>query len=308
MRERFEKELEKCLVKGQLKPSEPMKLHTTFRIGGEADYFVIPADIEEIQAVTALCKKYGIPYYVIGNGSNLLVSDRGFRGVVLSVGKQLGELHLLELEDGRGRLSAQAGASLAKLAAQAAEWGLSGLEFAGGIPGTVGGAVRMNAGAYGSEMKDCLVSARILWEDEGIRTLSREELKLSYRSSILSEKPGIVLEAEFSLEEGRKEEISAKMNGFNQSRREKQPLNYPSAGSTFKRPEGYFAGKLIMDAGLKGFRIGDAMVSEKHCGFVINAGEATAAQVKELMEEVDRIVFEKFGVHLVPEVRLIGEW
>lgn len=307
MNENFEKELRGCLRKGELRLSEPMKLHTTFRIGGAADYFVLPAEEEELSLAAEVCHRYKVPYFVIGNGSNLLVSDKGFRGVIFCIGSQMGSIELEKTETG-GILTAQAGAMLTRVALRAAESSLSGLEFAGGIPGTIGGAVMMNAGAYGGEIKDTILWAKILWENGEISTLSKEELKLSYRHSILAEKPGIVLEAAFSLKNGEKEEILNTMNGYNQSRREKQPLNYPSAGSTFKRPEGYFAGKLIMDSGLRGFRIGDAMVSEKHCGFVVNAGEATAAQVRELMDEVDRIVFEKQGVHLTPEVRLVGEW
>lgn len=304
MKEKFEEQLRICLKNGQLKLSEPMKSHTTFRIGGPADYFALPADEKELALAVQLCQEHEIPFYVIGNGSNLLVSDKGFRGVVFCIGNGMDAIEISEA----GVLKAQAGASLARCASRAAAGSLSGLEFAGGIPGTLGGAVMMNAGAYGGEMRDTILWARILWENGEIEKLSKEELLLSYRHSILAERPGIVLEAAFQLEKGNREEILERMNGFNQSRREKQPLNYPSAGSTFKRPEGYFAGKLIMDAGLRGFRIGDAMVSEKHCGFVVNVGEATAEQVKELMEEVDRIVFEKFGVHLAPEVRLVGEW
>lgn len=304
MREKFEEQLKLCLKNGQLKLSEPMKSHTTFRIGGPADYFAVPAGEEELVSAVKLCREYKIPFYIIGNGSNLLVSDKGFCGVIFNIGNGMDAIEIRK----SGELRAQAGASLARCASQAAGGSLSGLEFAGGIPGTVGGAVVMNAGAYGGEIRNILLWARILWENGKIEKLSTEELLLSYRHSILMERPGIVLEAAFQLEKGDREEILERMNGFNQSRREKQPLQYPSAGSTFKRPEGYFAGKLIMDAGLKGFRIGDAMVSEKHCGFVVNAGEATAEQVKELMEEVDRIVFEKSGVHLTPEIRLVGEW
>lgn len=307
MKEEFEKKLRNILPEGELRLQEPMKQHTTFRIGGAADYFVLPSGEKELSEGLKLCKEYGVPYYVIGNGSNLLVSDKGFRGAIFCIGSQMGEIEAEEAEDGFGILRAFAGASLSKLAAQAAEHGLSGLAFAGGIPGTVGGAVVMNAGAYGGEIKDGIAWARLLWEDGEIATLSKEELKLSYRHSILMERPGIVLEAAFRLKKGKKEDILAAMADYKQRRREKQPLNYPSAGSTFKRPEGYFAGKLIMDAGLRGFRIGDAMVSEKHCGFVVNVGEATAAEVKELMEKIDQRVFGKFGVHLVPEVRLVGE-
>lgn len=304
MKEKFEEQLKGYLKNGQLRLSEPMKNHTTFRIGGPADYFVTPAGEEELALAVQLCREYELPYYVIGNGSNLLVSDRGFRGVIFCIGKGMSAIEL----EGSDVLKAQAGASLARCASQAAANSLSGLEFAGGIPGTAGGAVMMNAGAYGGEMRDTILWARILWENGKIEKLSKEELQLSYRHSILAERPGIVLETAFLLKKDDREKILERMNDFNQRRREKQPLDYPSAGSTFKRPEGYFAGKLIMDAGLRGFRIGDAMVSEKHCGFVVNAGEATAEQVKELMEEVDRIVFEKAGVHLTPEVRFVGEW
>ncbi len=288
---------------GSIEYDEPMSLHTTFRIGGAADYFITPATAKELAAAIEVCRQYEQSYYVIGNGSNLLVSDKGFRGVIFHIGKGMDNLTV----DGHTVL-AGAGASLAKMASMAANAGLFGLEFAGGIPGSVGGAVMMNAGAYGGEIKDTIQWAKVLWESGEIVTLSKEALELSYRHSVLMEKKGIVLEAAFLLQEGTKEEILAKMQEYNASRREKQPLNYPSAGSTFKRPEGYFAGKLIMDAGLRGFRIGDAMVSEKHCGFVINAGHATAAEVKELMTQIDDKVYRQFGVHLEPEVRLVGEW
>jgi UDP-N-acetylmuramate dehydrogenase len=307
MKEKFENEVRQCLKKGELLLSEPMSRHTTFRIGGKADYFVEPGTEKELIEVLNLCRSYELPYYICGNGSNLLVSDKGFRGVIFCIGRKMSEI-TLAMEEDSGVLTAQAGILLSRLSATAAEHGLEGLAFAGGIPGTLGGAVMMNAGAYGGEIKDTILWARILWTDGTVEKVSKEELSLSYRKSILEEKPGVVLEAAFRLKKGRKEDIIASMNDFNQRRKDKQPLNYPSAGSTFKRPEGYFAGKLIMDAGLRGLRIGDACVSEKHCGFVVNMGKATAEEVKELMEEVERTVFEKYGVRLTPEVRFVGEW
>ena len=259
---------------------EPMSSHTTFRIGGPADYFVMPSSAGEIRRITELCTDQKIPYYVIGNGSNLLVGDKGYRG----------------------------GALLSKVAAAAYEAELEGFEFASGIPGTLGGAVRMNAGAYGGEIKHVLKSAEVLTPEGEVLTLSAEEMKLGYRTSIVSKMDYVVLGAELSLKKGKKEEIRAKMDELKEKRVSKQPLEYGSAGSTFKRPEGYFAGKLIEDAGLRGFRVGNAQVSEKHCGFVINLGGATAREVSELMESVVRKVEAASGVRLEPEVKRIGEF
>lgn len=281
---------------------EPMSRHTTFRIGGPADYFVTPKDKGEIKKIIKFCRKEQVPFYVIGNGSNLLVGDRGYRGVIIQIFKQMSKIEV----DGE-RIMAQAGALLSKLAAAALDASLTGFEFASGIPGTLGGALRMNAGAYGGEMKQVVLSADVLTPAGDFITLSVDELGMGYRTSIISKNDYVVIDALLQLKKGNKEEIKAQMADLREKRVSKQPLEYGSAGSTFKRPEGYFAGKLIDDAGLRGFRVGDAQVSEKHCGFVVNRGNATAAEVRELMQIVSERVEEKFGVRLQPEVRCIGE-
>ena len=281
---------------------EPMKKHTTFRIGGPADIYVEPS-ISQMVPLIAFLVESDIPHMVIGNGSNLLVSDAGIEGVVISFGKNAAAI---TIDEASGEIVAEAGAMLSSVASRAADAGLTGLEFASGIPGSIGGAVYMNAGAYGGEMKDVLVSVQILSPSGEVQDIPVEELDLSYRHSVLMEKPGIVLGAKLKLIAGDIQEIKATIEDIRQKRIEKQPLNYPSAGSTFKRPEGYFAGKLIDDTGLRGYTVGGAQVSEKHCGFVINKSEATASDVLTLMKDVDSKVYEKFGVHLTPEVRIIG--
>lgn len=283
--------------------NEPLCSHTTFRIGGPARHYAIPESIEEVNEAIAFAKEKDLPYMTIGKGSNLLFSDAGYDGVIIEIGRGIEAIELLE----EGKIHVQAGASLSALANFAAKNNLSGLEFAGGIPGSVGGAVTMNAGAYGGEIKDCIVSARILEKDGQVKEYTNEDLQLGYRASIIQKNQGIVLEAVFELQPGVEGDILAKMRELNQQRREKQPLEYPSAGSTFKRPEGYFAGKLIQDAGLRGYQVGDAQVSEKHCGFVINRGNATAADVLQLIQDVKDKVYEEFQVELEPEVRLIGK-
>ena len=282
---------------------EPMKKHTTFRIGGPADYFVTPESKEEIQAIVELKKKEEIPYSVIGNGSNLLVGDKGYRGVILQIFKKMNQIRVEE-----NKIYAGAGALLSKIAATALSESLTGFEFAAGIPGTLGGAVRMNAGAYGGEMKQVLESVEVMTADGEFLTIPVEEMGLAYRTSVVEQKNYIVLEAVISLEKGNPEKIKEVMDDLKEKRVTKQPLEYASAGSTFKRPEGYFAGKLIEDAGLRGFRVGDAQVSEKHCGFVINRGNASAAEVMELMRQVEDKVEENSGVRLEAEVRRIGEF
>lgn len=282
--------------------NEPMSKHTTFRIGGNADVFVSP-EVSQVSALIALAKEYEVPVTVIGNGSNLLVGDKGIRGLVLSFGKEAEAIHL----EGN-RMTVAAGTILAKAAAEAAKNSLTGLEFAAGIPGSLGGAIVMNAGAYGGEMKDVVISAKVLTPAGEIKELSNEELELSYRHSCIPEKDYIVLEATLELEPGEESAIREKMADFKNRRVEKQPLEYPSAGSTFKRPEGYFAGKLIQDANLRGYQVGGAQVSEKHCGFVINKGNATAADVLQLIQDVKRIVYDTFQVELEPEVKMIGEF
>ena len=296
---------ELCSITGEnnILKDEPMAAHTTFRIGGPADYFAMPSSAEEIRRIAALCREKMIPYYIIGNGSNLLVGDRGFRGVIIQIFKNMREIRI----DG-GTVTAQAGALLSKVAAAAYEAELTGFEFASGIPGTLGGAVRMNAGAYGGEMSQVLKNAQVLTTEGKVITIPAEDMKMGYRTSIVSKMDYVVLGAQLTLGKGVKEEIRARMDELKEKRVSKQPLEFGSAGSTFKRPEGYFAGKLIEDAGLRGFRIGNAQVSEKHCGFVINRGGATAAQVRELMDYIIRRVEETSGVRLEPEVKKIGEF
>lgn len=282
---------------------EPMKKHTTFRIGGPSDYFVLPKNIEEVKGVIALCKEKEVPFYILGNGSNLLVSDGGFRGVIIQLYKNMSHI---EVEG--NAIRAQVGALLSKIAAEALQNGLTGFEFASGIPGTLGGAVVMNAGAYGGEMKDVLTEVTALTQDGEVKVLKKEELDLGYRTSVVGKKGYIALEAVVELQKGNPDEIKATMDDLKERRTTKQPLEYPSAGSTFKRPEGYFAGKLIQDTGLRGFSVGGAQISEKHCGFVINKDHATAKDVAELMREVSDRVEAKFGVPLEPEVKKLGDF
>ena len=297
------RELERVIGADHIWKDEPMKKHTTFRIGGPADVFIAPETEEGICEAVRLCREAGMPLYIIGNGSNLLVSDRGFRGVILQIFRNHSELSF----DGE-LVTAQSGILLSTLARQALARGLSGLEFASGIPGTLGGAVMMNAGAYGGEMKDVLQWARVLTREGEIRKLGTEELAMGYRTSIVEKKQYIVLEACLRLYEKDPQHILARMEELKEQRVSKQPLDIPSAGSTFKRPEEYFAGKLIMDAGLRGYACGGAQVSEKHCGFVVNRGDALAADVRRLIREVRGIVYEKYGVMLEPEIRMVGEF
>lgn len=282
---------------------EPMSRHTTFRIGGPADYFVTASCAEEIRKIIEACRRNSTAYYIMGNGSDLLVGDKGYRGVIIQLFKRMSDIRV----EGE-RIYVQAGALLSKTAAAACEASLTGMEFASGIPGTLGGALRMNAGAYGGEMKHIVESADILTADGDIKTLSVEELGMGYRTSVISRNDYVALGAVLKLQRGNQDQIRARMEELKEKRISKQPLEYGSAGSTFKRPEGYFAGKLIEDAGLRGYRVGDAQVSEKHCGFVINRGNATAAEVAQLMEDVADRVEEKFGVRLQPEVKKIGEF
>lgn len=280
---------------------EEMKKHTTFRVGGKADYFVTPESAEQIGALIQLCREKQEAYYIMGNGSNLLVPDEGIRGVVIQILQKFSGWEI------RGNMvKAQAGIPMSALAKRILEAELTGFECLSGIPGTLGGAVAMNAGAYGSEIKDIFVSATVLDAEGNIRNFSLEEMKFGYRRSSVTENSYIMLEAELKLQKGVKSEIKQKMDKFAKMRMEKQPLEYPSAGSTFKRPEGYFAGKLIMDAGLAGYTVGGAKVSEKHCGFVINAGNATAADVLAVIRGVQKTVFDKFGVKLETEVKILG--
>jgi UDP-N-acetylmuramate dehydrogenase len=289
----------------QVAESEPMSRHTTFRIGGPAKVFVSPDNIEKIIKTIELLKNEKCDYFILGNGSNILAADEGYDGVVVST-ENLKNLNI-EREDGdETYIYAEAGVMLSRAAVLASESSFTGFEFAGGIPGTVGGAVSMNAGAYGGEIKDIIVSADVLMSDGTVVKLTRDELELSYRSSIIQKEKMIVLSAEFALKKGNKSEILDKMKDFSQRRRDKQPLEYASAGSTFKRPEGYFAGKLIDDAGLRGYRVGNVMVSEKHCGFVVNMGGGTCEEAKAVINHVREEVEKQFGVTLEMEVRKLG--
>ena len=301
MENRLYEELCKAVGESNVLVEEPMCKHTTFKVGGNAAFFVTPEDVEAVKCALKVCRESGVPYYIVGNGSNLLVSDEGFPGVIVQICNKMNAFEIKE-----GKIKAQAGSLLTKVANQISKAGYTGMEFAVGIPGTVGGAVAMNAGAYGGEIKDVITSALVLTRDGEVSRLNKEDLKLGYRSSSVIEQQYIVLEAEFELEKGQIEKIQAICDENTKARVEKQPLEYPSAGSTFKRPEGYFAGKLIMDAGLRGFTVGGAQVSEKHCGFVINKGNATAKDVLDLIVQVQEKVQETFGVTLETEVKMIG--
>lgn len=283
--------------------NEPMNRHTTFRIGGPADYFLLPSSSEEVKGILEICKEESLQYFILGNGSNLLVSDEGYRGVIIQLYRNYGGLTVEGTE-----IRAGAGVLLSQIAATARNESLTGFEFAGGIPGTLGGAVVMNAGAYGGELKDVLKEAVVMDREGNIFTVPVEKLAMGYRTSLVKTAGYLVLEAVIFLKKGSQEEIRDTMKDLADRRISKQPLEYPSAGSTFKRPEGYFAGKLIMDAGLRGYQVGDAQVSEKHCGFVINRGNATAADVLTLIENVREKVQEQFGVTLEPEVKFLGEF
>lgn len=282
---------------------EAMSRHTTFKIGGPADYFLMPDKDTDVGRIVKICKESAIPYFILGNGSNLLVGDGGYRGAVIQIYKNMSAVTVEGTE-----ITVQAGALLSSVAAAAKNAALTGFEFAGGIPGTMGGAVVMNAGAHGGEMKDVLTEVTVMDEEGEIVTLPADKLELGYRTSIIKTAGYIVLEAKLQLKEGNPEVIRETMKDLTIRRTTKQPLEYPSAGSTFKRPEGYFAGKLIMDSGLAGYQVGGAQVSEKHCGFVINAGGATARDVRTLMDNVRDIVYKKYGVTLEPEVKFLGDF
>ena len=276
--------------------------YTTMRTGGPAALFAEPRNAQQLARVHQWAQEKGLPLLILGNGSNLLIADSGFDGLVIHLGRALSEVSVFA-----NTLTAQAGASLAAAARAAAQASLTGLEFAAGIPGSIGGAVCMNAGAYGGEIAQVIVSARVL-TPEGVRTVSKEELTLGYRSSAVMQNGWVVLEATFELTPGNPDQIKATMADLAARRREKQPLQYPSCGSFFKRPVGYYAGALIEQAGLKGYRVGDAQVSEMHAGFVINRGHATSSEIYRLMQDVQRRVQAQFGVTLEPEVRLIGHF
>lgn len=282
---------------------EPMSRHTTFRVGGEAECLISIEKEEELARLIPYLNQIEQDYFILGNGSNLLVGDKGYRGIVLKFGGMMEEIRI----EGT-RMRVKAGALLSRAASAAKENSLTGLEFAAGIPGTIGGGVVMNAGAYDGEMKQVVEEVRVINRAGEIATLDNDTMEFGYRTSIIRNRPFIVLEVVLRLAEGNRDEISARMEELMLQRKSKQPLEYPSAGSTFKRPEGYFAGKLIMEAGMRGYRIGGAQVSNKHCGFVVNTGKATAADIKEVIEEVQARVKERFHVSLEPEVVFLGDF
>jgi len=291
----------RAMAPDRLLENEPMSLHTTFRVGGPADLLFQPANADELCAALQLAKDAGVPVQLLGNGSNLIVRDGGLRGLTILLGEHYSEIHV----EGK-RIYAQAGALLSKVAVAAQNAGLTGLEFAGGIPGTLGGGCAMNAGAYGGQLSDVLISADVLL-DGRVQTLSLEEMQMSYRTTRPLREGGVILSACFALEQDDPAAILARMKELGARRREKQPLNLPSAGSTFKRPEGHFAGALIEGCGLKGCTIGGAQVSEKHAGFVVNIGGATAADILALIAHVQAVVKRETGVELEPEVKIMGE-
>lgn len=294
--------LKNIFLDKQIKQKEPMSKHTSLQIGGDADYMVLPYSIDEIKRVVLLCKSHNMPFYIMGNGSNLLVSDLGYPGLIVKLSGGFSNVEVSE----DGIVRAQAGVLMSKLSNVIARYELTGFEFGAGIPGTLGGAVTMNAGAYGGEIKQVLLSATIIDREGEVKTFNNEALQLGYRSSILQKQDLCLLEATMRFNKGDKQEILDRIHELNSLRQEKQPLDMHSAGSTFKRPEGYFAGKLICDSGLKGFQIGGAAVSEKHCGFLVNKENATAKDFMTLIKEVIRIVDEKYGVILEPEVKFLG--
>ena len=303
MNQALKEYIESVFEKQDIYFQEPMSRHTSFRTGGEADCLLQIRNVEQLQKILSYLRRTGNEYFLLGNGTNLLVSDRGYQGFVLQIG---GGLSGISVEGEKIRV--QAGALLSKTAKAAMDAGLAGMEFASGIPGSVGGGIVMNAGAYDGEMKQIVEQVTVLNEDGELMELDCDTMEFGYRTSVIRNRPFVVVEALLSLQKGDPEQILAKMADFAQRRRAKQPLEYPSAGSTFKRPEGYFAGKLIMDSGMRGRRVGGAQVSEKHCGFIVNTGNATSEDVAELMIEVQERVKERFGVMLEPEIVKLGKF
>ena len=286
----------------QILLNESMKKHTSFRIGGPADIMVVPHDTEQVKTAIEIFKAHNIPYFIMGRGSNLLVRDKGIRGGVIKLADGFSKAKVTDRQ-----IQAQAGILLSSLSNLALRAELTGLEFASGIPGTLGGAVAMNAGAYGGEIKDVIEKVIVLDENQKVLSFTNSEMNFGYRKSIVQNTKMIVLEVYMTLEKGNYQESKEKIKELTKRRREKQPLNYPSAGSTFKRPVGYYAGKLIQDSGLKGMRVGNAQISELHSGFIINMGDATAEDVIKLIEKVKTRVYDRFGVNLEPELKIIRE-
>lgn len=293
--------LSRFVPEENIRLQEPMAGHTTFRIGGPADCFVQLENKEQLIQVQRYLRQVGMPFFILGNGSNLLVSDKGYRGIVLQIGQRMSRITVAG-----NIITAQAGAPMSQIARAALEHGLTGLEFASGIPGTIGGGVVMNAGAYDGELSGIVTQVNVVNGEGEYMELENESMEFGYRTSIIRNNSFTVTEVIMKLEKGDREQIKAKMEDLAARRREKQPLEYPSAGSTFKRPRGNFAGKLIMDAGLRGFQIGGAKVSEKHCGFIINTGNATAEDVRDVISEVQERVKHMFHVDLEPEILFLG--
>lgn len=294
--------LEAILDKSQIKYNEPMKKHTTMKVGGNCDCLVLPDSIEQIVKVIAYAKENNIPYFIIGNGSNLLVVDEDIHILIIKITNKFSKIKIEE-----ETITVDAGASMPLVAIKAKNHFLSGFEFACGIPGTIGGGVRMNAGAYGGEIANVFVSATYLDHDGNLQTIRKEDMNFGYRHTFFCEHPDyVILSVKLKLQKGNQEEIAKKMEENATARREKQPLEYPNFGSVFKRPEGYFVGKLVSDAGLRGYTIGGAQVSEKHTGFIVNKGGATCQDVVDLIHYVQKVVYEKFGVSLKTEVVFIG--
>ena len=302
MNKALQEYLENILPQDHIHMEEPMDRHTTFRVGGPAECFVTVDTAEQLKQVLQYLKDTGREYFLLGNGSNLLVSDEGYRGVIITLGGDF-----CRIEQNGDRICAGAGAMLGGVAQEALKAGLTGLEFAAGIPGTVGGGVRMNAGAYGGEMAQVVTRVEVMDEDGSILSLDNAAMEFGYRTSTVKHHSYVVMGVEMQLTPGDPEAIRSTMRNLAQQRRDKQPLEMPSAGSTFKRPEGMFAGKLIQDSGLRGHKHGGAQISEKHCGFIVNCGDATAADIKALIEETQETVEKNFGVVLEPEVIFLGE-
>ena len=300
---KIEKDIPKLFSDNRIFANEPMAKHTSFKIGGICDIYVQPSTREEVLQLIEVCRKNGTNFIVLGHASNVLVPDEGLRNVVIQLYPHFSAC-TLSTTDGI-TMRAQAGASLASIAYTAQQNGLTGLEFASGIPGTVGGAICMNAGAYGHEIADVCDSVTVLMPNDEIKDIPVKDMGFGYRKSIVQDNKGIVIEAKFTLKKGNKEAIAAYTKELNERRRNSQPLDLPSVGSTFKRPAGHFAAKLIDDCGLKGFAVGGAMVSNKHAGFVVNSGGATAKDVLDLMEHIQKSVMQQYNIQLEPEVQVL---
>lgn len=301
-KELFGQRIKEVVGPENIKLDEPMKNHTSFKVGGLADILVTPVSVMQLSEILKLCKNENVPIFVMGNGTNLIVRDKGIRGVVIKVYDNLNEFTVKD-----DIITAYAGILLSKISSAACKKGLSGLEFASGIPGTLGGAVTMNAGAYGGEMKDVIIETQYMDRDGELKVIRNEEHQFGYRTSLIQKHSGIVIRSSMKLKKGKTEEIKALMAEFTKRRKDKQPLEMPSAGSVFKRPEGYFAGKLIEDCGLRGYRIGGAEVSNKHCGFIVNSGNAEAKDILNLITHIQSTVKMKFGIDMQTEVRIVGE-